>query len=324
MNKRGFIFTFISVVLISVLMLAFLIQYTSRTKTDIERTNTEVETMNSFVKSLNNDYLPRALEISGSQAIHALLNYTGDREQYITQVDGEEEWDIKNVIVNAMVDGEYENGFGSGEHGDSLEIMISEGLSYKLNDTLEEIKNLGNATGITLVIDDVTDPNIKSHMNVFQQGPWDVSISMEISYSILNKDGSVMWEYENKEIITNISILNNFADPVYMIADPNAEDDGILLTINKTTYDLPGEVDPHVENTNFLACNQAPSFLDRIQGKTDASSYGIESMVNVKSNVLSAIDYQYILGIGPQLIEIWDSGYYIDSSHSDCYDLGDE
>jgi len=68
MNKRGFIFTFISVTLVSVILLAFLIQYTSRTKVNIEKTNTEIETINSFVKSLNEDYLPRTLEISGNQA----------------------------------------------------------------------------------------------------------------------------------------------------------------------------------------------------------------------------------------------------------------
>ena len=83
-----------------------------------------------------------------------------------------------------------------------------------------------------------------------------------------------------------------------------------------------------MQNTNFLACNQAPSFLNRMQGITTTSPQGIESMVDIKSSQQSAVDYQYILrGIieqPAQLIQIWESGYYIDPNHSDCYDLGDE
>ena len=321
MNKRGFMFTFISVTLVSVILLAFLIQYTSRTKAEIERTNTEVETMNSFVKSLNSDYLPRALQISGNQAILALLNYTGNEEEYIDQ-----DWNIQHAVINAMVDGEYENGLGQGSSGSFLELMHSDGLSYKLNDTLEEIKNLGNATGMTIIIDNVQDNNIRSRMEVSQDNPWYINLSMTISYSISNKKQDASWSYEDKKIKTSIPIFNNFIDPIYMIADGPGGEKGVLLTINKTIYDLPGEINPHVENTNFLACNLTPSFLNRMQRITTASPQGIESMVDVKSSQQSAIDYQYLHISEPEgaLVQIWYSGYFIDSSHSDCYDLRDE
>ena len=66
MNKRGFIFTFISVTLVSVILLAFLIQYTSRTKVNIEKTNTEIETINESLKIVcrvyNFPYEPIKLE----------------------------------------------------------------------------------------------------------------------------------------------------------------------------------------------------------------------------------------------------------------------
>src|SRR3989344_4740538 len=106
MNKRGFIFTFISVILVSVIMLAFLIQYSSRTRVNIERINTDVETMNSFVKNLNNDYIPRAIEVSGNQAILSLLDYMDTTSEcYITKCDGEddgeEDWNVEHVIINA-------------------------------------------------------------------------------------------------------------------------------------------------------------------------------------------------------------------------------
>src|SRR3989344_8356071 len=101
MNKKGFVFTFISVVLISVIVLAFLIQYSSRTSVNIERTNTEVETMNSFVTSLNNDYLPRAIRASGNQAILALLQKIDVDQQYLD--------DSENRIRHAMYTGKYDD-----------------------------------------------------------------------------------------------------------------------------------------------------------------------------------------------------------------------
>lgn len=317
MNKKGFIFTFISVVLVSVILLAFMIQYTSRTKVNIEKTNTEIETMNSFVRSLNDDYLPRALKISGNQAILALLHRMSVNDMYMTTED--EGGNAQNFIRNAIVDGDYDWNMGLGNDPELLELMRVNDIDYRINNITEEIIYLANFTGINFYFDVIQ----KQDIDISQSDPWNINLSIEITYGIKNKDESVLWEYTRKEIKTSIPIIY-FVDPIYLVANDEDPEDGINITINKTIYDLPGEIDPHVENTNFLACNQAPSFLNRMQGITDVSPQGIESMVNVKSNVLSSIDYQYILGIGPQLVQIWDSGYYIDQTHSDCYDLGDE
>ena len=315
MNKRGFIFTFISVTLVSVLVLAFLIQYTSRAKAEIEKTNTEVETMNSFVKALNDDYLPRALRVSGNQAILALLQNMSENDAYIT--NGE----IRNYIVNAMIDGEYNNNFGQPQ-GPLLKMMKDyEGANYTINDTLKELVHLANLTGITFRFDEIRDN--PSDLNTFQGNPWQINFTLKLTYEITNRKGDVSWSYSNKIIRTSMPITA-YRDPFYMIDQDGDGNPGVNITINRTIYDLPGEINPHVQYTNFLACNQAPSFLNRMQKITTASEFGIESMVDFKNPSQTAIDYQYITGIDPaQLTQIGNSGYYIDSSHSECYGIGE-
>ena len=310
MNKRGFIFTFISVILISVLVLAFLIQYTSRTGVNIEKTNTEVETMNSFVKSLNNDYLPRVMQVSGNQAILALLNYTSEQKEYLG------EGNSLHYIVNTITEGEYKVGYGGGDDGPKLEVMEIEGINYTLNDTLNEIKYLAESTGINFNFEEITQ-QFKQNMEVFQDNPWYVNISMVISYSIYNDNNDISWNYKSKRIKTSIPITS-FRDPIYMI------ESGINITINKTAYDLPEQIEPHVLFTNFVKCSKSPNFLSRMEGSTTASeNAGIESLVNLKDPGQSAIDYQYLMKINPgQLTQIPEgSGYYIDITHSSCYNF---
>ncbi|MCD4666241.1 LamG domain-containing protein [archaeon] len=62
MNKRGLVFTFITVTLLIIILLAFLINLNSTSERTIRKSEVETETINYFVKSLEDYYLPQALE----------------------------------------------------------------------------------------------------------------------------------------------------------------------------------------------------------------------------------------------------------------------
>jgi hypothetical protein len=320
MNKKGFIFTFISVLLVSVIVLAFLIQYSSRTRVNIEKVNTEVETMNSFVKSLNNDYLPRALEISGNQAILSLLRHMELNGIYAGyDIDDDEEMELRRIIINAMIDETYKNGWGEVPNAPKLELMEIDEINYNLSSTINEIVILANYTGMNFNIgSDIYSIPFKQAIIVFQDNPWYVNISMVISYEITNKDEDISWSYDNIKINATIPLVN-FRDPIYL----KEPDEPVNITILKTQHELPSEIEQHVLDSNFVACEFSPSFMDRMQGNVDVSSIaGIESLVDIKSPAQSTIDYQYFGLENPgQISQIGDSGYYIDDSHSQCYGL---
>ena len=343
MNKKGFIFTFISVILVSVIMLAFLIQYTSRTQAEIEMTNTEVETINSFVKSLNNDYLPRALRVSGNQAILALLHcmdtnvVCDDRIEEILNDKGgylgNDRQQLEAYIINAIVDGEFSYDYERPENPPpDLELMEVDGVSYNLPLVLNEIKNLAETTGIDLNFEEIIKNRDIQDITVDQTDPWNIHITINIRYILSNKDEDIQWDYINQpKVIEALVPIFNFRDPIYLIADPDDPDDGVEISINESTYKFPSGVEDHVENTLFLACDQAPDFLQRMQGSTEPSgAYGIESMIDIKDSTQSAIDYQYIFrndGENPSpenLIQIGQSSYYIDETHVECYPPDEE
>jgi hypothetical protein len=337
MNKKGFIFTFISVTLVSVILIAFLIQYTSRTKVEIERTNTEIETMNSFVKSLNEDYFSRALRISGNQAILALLycmdtsiqcdenieNALNNNDGYL----GENINQIESYIINAMIDKEFETSFGQGDHGPVLELMEDDGIIYNLPNVLDEVKNLAEFTGINLEINsDITGEPFKNGMSVSQTDPWNIKVTMILSYIVSNKDGSISWNYdEEPKTIEAFIPISNLREPIYMIERGNK------ILVKETPYkieenELIDRIGEHIANTYFVQCDQSPDFLQRMTngGYQLQSEHGIESLINFQSPSQSAIDFQYIfrqqIQINPEdLRQIDESGYYIDNTHTPCY-----
>jgi len=310
MNKKGFIFTFISVTLVSVIILAFLIQYTSRTRVDIEKTNTEIETLNSFSKSLNNNYLPTALKVSGNQAFISLLYYMDINRGYISQGVN-----FQHIITNAIVDGMYKEGWEG--LGEILELMEIDGVGYNLSSTLNELVNLANYTGVKLEISDITQS--KQDIKVFQDGPWYINISMVISYTVSNFEEDISWSYEDTVIGTSIPI-KNFIDPIHLLQNDQGESN---ISIIETVYTSSDDIEYHVFNTSFVACDKAPSFLNRMNGSTDASIAGIESLYDVKDSGTSAIDYQkYGLAVPTGLlVPIGISGYYMDEDHKSCHSV---
>lgn len=312
MNKRGFIFTFISVTLVSVILLAFLIQYTSRTTGDIESTNIKIETLNSFIKSLNNDYLPRAITVSTNQAVLSLLDCMdpekdceGMEEEYIPDDK------IEVYLINALVNGRFDNDYGNPPNGPLLPLMTVEDVSYNLSSVLNEIVNLAEITNVKFNFEDIKR---NQDIEIEQSDPWNIGVSLTITYTVSNEDESIKWNYVNKEILVNVSIIN-FRDPIYLVSG------GVNITLNQSVYNLPGQVEGHAEDNVFINCNQAPNFLTRMMGETDAHEFGIESLVDIKSPVQSAIGYQSLgLDDAEGLSQIESSGYYVDSDHFGCYE----
>jgi hypothetical protein len=74
LNKRAIVFTFIVVVLLSVILIAFLINLNTKvSQNKIQFTNVKVETINSFVKNLNSVYIPDALITLGKSWLMEII-----------------------------------------------------------------------------------------------------------------------------------------------------------------------------------------------------------------------------------------------------------
>src|SRR3989344_1675987 len=73
MEKKGFVFTLISSLFVSVILIAFLIQATNTTRVKTEQTRVKVETMNAFLKSIENTHINNSVKITTSKAFDSMV-----------------------------------------------------------------------------------------------------------------------------------------------------------------------------------------------------------------------------------------------------------
>ena len=299
LNKRGIVFTFIAASLLSIIILIFLFNMSNRTQGNIQETNIRVETINNFVKSLSNEYLITALKTSSNQVILSFL----DRE-----------YRNKNFIDISKFKDSIIKGYYTPIEADKLNLMFQEGLNYTLPAALEEIKNFGYGSGINF-----TYKFNPSSILIIQTEPWNVDVKFIISYEVRDLKGNVNWKIENKEITIKLDV-QNYRDPLYLVkADLNN-------TITRTTVTIWNldNFKQFVQNAQFRENTNAPSFLDRLQGRTSSNPNGIESLLEPfffdNPSGFSNADYQYWSSAnGECSVDGMNSDFRLDGSHLTYY-----
>src|SRR3989344_9517160 len=85
MNKKGIFFTTLSIILVSIVIIAFVATTQNRTQDAIEINNIRVETASSFVNFLEETQFQRALETSTNYALSSFSNYIEDNKNYLPE-----------------------------------------------------------------------------------------------------------------------------------------------------------------------------------------------------------------------------------------------
>jgi len=128
--------------------------------------------------------------------------------------------------------------------------------------------------------------------------------------------------------------VENFEDPLYIINTNGL----VAKKIIKTPYEPLVEglntsnLSSHTINSYYLHSNEAPSFLDRLQGNINSENiYGIESLVNLAElnskgipiKEKSIVDHVYFSSENPPLCILNVSGiptwFRMDEDHSFIY-----
>ena len=115
-----------------------------------------------------------------------------------------------------------------------------------------------------------------------QSDPWGVDVGLDISLDIKDKRNTSYW-IRNRYLVNRISIIG-FEDPLYVVNSKGRVTNAIMQT-NITQFVVDGKVEnllEHMNNSWYMAHNDSPSFLMRLQGDLGNSSNGIESLVNLE------------------------------------------
>lgn len=294
-NKKAMFFTLIAITLISLFLISYSIYSISQ---DRKAINKRIETMNSFVFSLEKD-MSRQNYISSYRAILALENKITSTGSFLS--------DSKSAIAEALLNGTISN--------ENISLM----QGYKLQDWSSRVNELSGKQNLLV---NYTILNVL----VQQENPWNIKISMNILIFIKDKANLASWN--KTEVIVSEIEINGFEDPLYLI-NTNGK---ATNKINKSEYTFSSDISNlsiHTQNSFYIASTTAPSFLDRLEGKTTGNINGIESLVylpELSSQGLSVkdksvVDYIYFSSNNPASHHItgMPSWFKLDDAHLSVY-----
>lgn len=280
MNKKAVFFTLLVISILSLFLVSYTIYSVAE---DRESINKRIKTMNNFVFSMDKD-ISRKLYISGFRIIFLFNKKIVETGNYITNLNAT----FEEVFFNATFYGETD---------EDIQTLMEKSTFSGIQDSINE-----NAKSINININ-MSNPNL----SVSQEDPWNIKVSLKTDLLIEDKGRLALW---NRTVVFNSYIpIKNFDDPLYIL-----NTNGLVINkVNRTIYEpfVQGNeisnLKKHAENHLYTNSTSAPSFLDRLEGKTTANENGIESLVylpdlsaqGISVRDKSVVDYVYFSDNNP-------------------------
>ena len=264
-NKKGVFFTFISLLLLTTLMVLFKPETEISFNKEIEAEEIRVAKLDNFIKNFENVYLPDTIRLSGSRALTALTLYMVT-EGFLADLQPA----FTEVLLNGTIGGTPIDDI-TGE-----EIMEGNDLAYwigRVESSAEDTLNIG--------LSGPSEPAFElKDVKIGQTTPWLVDINLTISYNLSSE--TAYWERTNISISSKLGIASLY-DPLYSVNTNRVYEKNITQTdikfgewdANNLSLFIGEEEYAHWENSD------APSFLMRYTEDFSSSECcGIESAVN--------------------------------------------
>ena len=300
-NKKAMFFTILAIAMLSFFLVSYTLYSVVKERKSIQK---RVSSMDSFLFSLEEN-LEREIYTFGFRDIFLAEEKIASTGSYIEN--------FQNFTEEAFFNGTL----------DSQNSEILEGVNY--NDLVERINEKAGKINAEVFL---SEPEI----SVYQEDPWNIVFLVEFNISLRDKTGLASWD--KRAQIKSFVEIQGFEDPVYLI-NTNGR---VSNKINKTIFSefVSGtdvsNLSLHSQNSYYTNSSLAPSFIDRIEGKMQASENGIESLVylpklSVQGITLkdkSCVDYIYFSQNTTQdsKIQGMPSWFKLDSEHLEIYQAG--
>lgn len=298
-------FTIIGITLVGILILSFnLSTHYDRSDTAFV-TEMRIYSMNNFIIGVEDD-LERGLYITSVRSLISLSEYIAENGTFLDDTGQR----FSEAFLNGTV-----NGTAIIMMNDSTFLNWTERIS-------EQAAKLMIAANFT--VNDIA---------IFHEDPWAVTVALNITMLTEDMKQTASWE-RTTLVRTNISILE-FEDPLYVVNTQGRVANKIIVTnitnfvVNNDTTNLQ----LHVNHSYYLASEQAPSFLMRLEDNLSSSPYGIESLVNLDTLTLqgiptktrSVVDYIYFgdQSVTDHEILFMPEWFRLDDEHLEVYECED-
>jgi len=288
-SKKGQIFTSVAIAIVALFLLIYGAYTLVENKNEVK---TRVSTMENFLFSLEEN-LEREVYITGFRTLFLAEDSVTKRGQFIPD-------------VNSFFEEAFFNGTILGNSSDIL-------IGAKYSDMLQFVKQRGESVNVNMSI---SNPKL----SVFQEDAWNIAVLFSFNLTMVDNAGVVSWN--KKEEIKSLINIEGFEDPLYIL-NSNGK---VLYKINKSDGE---SLKNHLENHLYQEDSDAPSFLDRLEGKTTPDANGIESFVDLEefskqglqTKDKSAVDHVYFSSDNPQASNVqgMPSWFRLDAVHMTKY-----
>jgi len=293
---------FYTIIVIVILIIFFFSYEIISIKKENGATKRRVDALGSFVFSMEKD-IERRFYIGMSRAFLVLVEYTIQTGNACEDI---------NLTLNEI----WQNGTLKGT---PKEIM----KGATLNDMTAFFEKYGKNINLNVSIK-------QKDFYVYQNEPWKIKAAIILEINVSDISEIAKWD-STKEFITEIQV-EGLEDPLYMIKSNGLISNKIKKSEKEAfvdEMDVRGLME-HLSKMEYIHSSLAPSFLDRLQGKTTPSPYGIESLVNLEKipkelikKDISVVDYMYLTENYTKSFKIkgMPSWFQLDENHLEVYNV---
>jgi len=305
-NKKGVVFTIVAISFLGLLFFSMNLKnsYTLRERSFI--IGDRIKSVDFFISDLEKD-IQRGTYIAMFRSILSIQQHITAEGVYLNDTQAV----LWELLENGTIDGVY------------ISVMNDTELSVWISKIQDEAKKIAINFNYTI-----------NNVRLYQENPWIVTVDLNVTMNITDIKNTASWE--RTQIISESLNITTFEDPLYTVNTYGR----VIYTIEKSSiFDFTDGSNTtglmyHIDNNLYIESNSSPSYIMRLSGNLSNSSYGIESIVNLKTleDMLipiedkSCIDYIYFSASTPASWLINETYNWLridnESGHLATYEVG--
>jgi len=266
-GKKSIFFTFLGIFVVTI-MLIFVSIYTHAYYRDtMPATQMRFNIAEDFIESFENNFLPRGLHVISYDSLGAMIDVidyqdsgTGDRPYFVSNIQDE-----VVAFEEAMLNGEL-NESQRCVPGPCVDVIdLSEFQNHTLKGWMNDMANL---VWEALKLNMTYDVNNLELTQNESDGPWHVSVWLNLDYVIYDEKNKMTWTRDNITITARVPI-EGFVDP-FIRYQSNGTIDKVIRRLEQPPVMHAEDVKEMLDNGTFVHDPRSLSFLQRF-GRADCA-----------------------------------------------------
>jgi hypothetical protein len=253
-GKRGVFFTVIAIVFLTIMYFSVSLQHRYSLREQSFIIGDRVRSVDFFIDDIERD-IERGAYIATFRALLGIQQHITSEGSFLNDTDAT----FEEVLLYGTINGTY------------LSVMNDTELNVWIARIQSEASRIAISFNYTV-----------NSVRLYQIDPWTVSVDLNVTLNISDDRDTAAWTRD--QIISTTVNITSFEDPLYAVYTYGR----VINTIQETAVtDYTDGTNTtnlltHIDGGYYRTSSSGPSYLMRLGGNLSNSTYGIESIVNLK------------------------------------------